>query len=181
MIGPDDQLDRTQDVKHLLGKQVVVEERIEHAGERGHAGGNDDRVHLVAERVDAGRAGGVLVLADRKPEIADPAAQQEMADDECQHGRGEQNVVEHRRPAAQQPQVVAGVLLDRQEKSGRAADPAEMVEADAGEFRKGDRQNGEIDARDPEAKRQEADDRADRPSRPARRSEIRARDRCRSG
>ena len=96
-------------------------------------------------------------------------------------GRGEKDVVEHRRRAAQQPQVVAGVLLDRQEESGRAADPTEMIEANAGEFGEGDRQDGKIDPRDPKAKRKKADRSHRRPWRPAKQPEIRARDRCRSG
>ncbi len=65
-----------RDVEDLLGKQVVVVEGEEHAGDRGHAGRDHDRDHLVAEHVDAERARRLLVLADREPEIADAAAQQ---------------------------------------------------------------------------------------------------------
>ena len=68
-----DDLDRARDVEHLLGEQVVVIERVEHAGEGRHAGRDHHRDHLVAEGVDAGRARGLLVLADRQPEIADAA------------------------------------------------------------------------------------------------------------
>ena len=39
----EDQLDRARDVKDLLRKQIVVVEREEHAGDRGHAGGDDHR------------------------------------------------------------------------------------------------------------------------------------------
>ncbi len=52
-----------------------------------------------------------------------------------------------------------GILRDRQEQAGRAADPAEMIEADAGEFGEGDGQDGEIDAGDAEAEREKADER----------------------
>src|SRR5437868_6673034 len=34
----EDQLDRSANVEHLGGKQVAVIERVEHAGDRGHAG-----------------------------------------------------------------------------------------------------------------------------------------------
>ena len=46
--------------------------------------------------------------------------QQRAAADEGEHGRGQQHVIEHHRTAAQRPQIVAGVLLDRQEQAGRA-------------------------------------------------------------
>ena len=55
------------------------------------------------------------------------------------------DVVEHQRPAAQQPEIIACVLRDRQEESAGAADPAEMTESDAREFGKGDGQDREID------------------------------------
>ena len=46
----DDDLDRARDVEDLLGKQVVVVEGVEDAGEGRHAGGNHHRQHLVAGR-----------------------------------------------------------------------------------------------------------------------------------
>ena len=70
----ENHLDRAADVEDLFGKQIVVEERIEHTGERGHRRRDHQGVHLIAERVDAGGARGLLVLADCEPEIADAAA-----------------------------------------------------------------------------------------------------------
>ena len=72
------------------------------------------------------------------------------------------DVVEHHRLAAQVPQIVLRVLRDRQEEAGRAADEAQVVEADAGELGERDGQDREIDAGDAEAERQESDDRAAR-------------------
>ena len=54
------------------------------------------------------------------------------------------------------------VLGDRQEEAGRAADPGEVIEPDAGEFGERDGEDGEIDAGDAEAEREEADHGADR-------------------
>ena len=75
-IGPRMMSDRAGNIEHLLGKQVVVIEREHHAGKRCHGGGDDHRDHFVVKRVDAGRARGLFILADRQPEIADPAFQQ---------------------------------------------------------------------------------------------------------
>ena len=176
MIGAEDELDRARDVEDLLGKQIVVVEGEEHAGDRGHAGGENDGDHLVAESVDAERAGGLLVLADGLPEIADAALEQEMAE----HQRGErerqQHVVEHDRPAAQIPKIVGGVVGDRQEEAGGTADPVEMIETDAGEFGEGDGEDREIDAGDAEAERQEPDEGADQRGDQRRRPASRARD-----
>ena len=115
-------------------------------------------IHLVAEGVDAERARGGLVLADRLPVEADAALEQDMAEHEGRDGERQHHVVEHGRVAAQVPKVVAGVVGDRQEEAARAADPPEMVEADARELGEGDGEDGEIDAGDAEAEGEEADD-----------------------
>ena len=158
---PQDQLDRAADVEDLLGKQVVVVEGEEDAGERGHGGGEDDRVHLVAEDVDAERPRGLLVLADRLPVVAGAAAQEQMADEERHHRQRQHHVVEHARAAAQGPQVVLRVVGDRHEQPGGAADPAPVIEADAGELGEGDGEDREVDAGHAEAEREKADDGAD--------------------
>ena len=71
---PEDDLDRAGDVEDLFGEEVVVVERVEHAGKRSHRRRDHQREHLVAERIDAGGARRLLVLADGEPEIADAAA-----------------------------------------------------------------------------------------------------------
>src|SRR5712691_106091 len=154
----EDQLDRTRDVKDLLGEQIVVIEGEEDARDRGHGGGYDDREHLVAERVDAERARRLLVLADREPAIADAAAQQNVAEQEGRHGQRQHHVIEHGRVAAQVPQVVAGVIRHREKEAGGTADPIEMIEADPGKFGERDGEDREIDAGDPEPERQEGDE-----------------------
>src|SRR5690606_34158995 len=87
-------LDRAADVEDLLGKQVVVVEGEEHAGQRGHARRDLHGVHLVAEDVDAGGARRLLVVADR-PEVEAQAPSQEPGrEQEGRHGEGERQVVE---------------------------------------------------------------------------------------
>ena len=80
------------------------------------------------------------------------------AEDEGQRRRRQDHVIEHRRIAAQPPQIVMRILRHRQEQAGRRVDDVEMVEADAREFGKGDGQDREIDAGDAEAKGEKADD-----------------------
>ena len=87
----------------------------------------------------------------------------------------EDDVVEHGRRAAQLPQIVVRVLLDRQEQAARGVDIAPIVEADAGEFGEGDGEDGEIDAGDAEAKGEKADDR------PARRGDGNGREQAEPG
>ena len=145
-------------LKTCSGKQVVVEECIEHPGERRHRSRHYHGKHLVAEGVDAGRPRRLLILTDRQPEIADAAAQENMAEHESEHGRDEDDVIKHGRRAAQLPQIVVRVLLDRQKQAARGVDIAPIVEADAGEFGKCDGQDREIDAGDAEAKGEKADD-----------------------
>ena len=105
-------------------------------------------------------ARGFLVLADGEPEIADAAANEEVAEHEDERSRSEDHIVEHRRRAAQQPQIVVRILLDRQEQAARRIDEAPIVEADAGELGEGDGQDGEINAGNAEAEGEIADDRA---------------------
>src|SRR5262249_12432959 len=109
-----DQLDRARNVKHLLREQIVVIEREEPAGDGSHAGRYDDRVHLVAKRVDAERARGNLILADRLPVIADATPEQNVAERECRDGQREHHIVEHRWIAAQVPKIVARIIGDGQ-------------------------------------------------------------------
>ena len=155
--GPKDDVDRAGNVEHLLGKQVVVIERVNDAGKRCHCGGDDHRNHLVMKRVDAGRARGFFILADRQPEISDAAFQQRATKNKGQHGRRQQHVIEHHRMAAQLPEIVMGVLRNRQKQAGRGIGPAEVIEPDPREFGKRDGENGEVDAGNPKAEGQEAD------------------------
>ena len=156
--GRQQNLDRTQDAEDLLGEQVVLIEREEHAAQRRHAGRHLDRIHLVAEGVDAGGARGFFVVANGAEIEAQPAAQQPSRQHEAEDGQCQRQVVEHQRRAAQVQQIGAIGLHHPQEETARAADPAEMIEADARELGERDRQQREVGARDAEAKRQPADD-----------------------
>src|SRR5262245_55868480 len=138
---------------------MFVKEREEHAADGSHAVRYDDRVHLVAKRVDAERARGNLILADRLPVIADATPEQNVAKPECRDGKREHHIVEHRRIAAQVPKIVAGIVGDRQEEAARPAHPSEVIEADARELGEGDGEDCEIDAAHAEAEGEEADDR----------------------
>src|SRR5215212_8554772 len=108
--GTQDDLDRAQDEERLLRKQIVVIERIKHAGWSRHARRDDDGDHLVAERVDAERARRLFVLADCLPVIADAAAQQRVAHHESRSRHYQDHVVEHHRLAAQMDDIVAAVV-----------------------------------------------------------------------
>ncbi len=121
-----------------------------------------------------------FVLADGEPEIADAAAQKKVAQREGGDRRGEDDVIEHGRRAAQPPQIVVGVLGDRQEQAARGVDEVEMIEADARKLGEGDGQDGEIDAGDAEAEGEIADHRAAGRARPGSRRESRATARRRS-
>src|SRR5215475_6128920 len=149
--GREDELDRARDVKHLLGKQVVVVKGDKDAGERRHASGDNGRIHLVAEGIDAERARGVFVLADRQPVIADAAVEQRATDEQRGGQHAEDHVIEHGGVAAQVPKIIARIIGDRQEQSARRSDPIEMIETDAGEFGARNGENGEIDPRHPKA------------------------------
>src|SRR5262249_1677186 len=159
---PEDDLDRTPDAEHLLGKQVVVVERKEYASRRRQPGRDQHREHLVAECCDADRARRLFVLANGAPEISKPAVQQSAAEQEGQHGHRQYQIIEHRRISAQLPDIVARVLGNRQEQSARRPNPAEVIKADARELREGDRQNRKISPGDAKLERQKPDQRAAR-------------------
>src|SRR5205807_9779821 len=78
--------------------------------------------------------------------------QSESAGGQRQHG-----VVIHQRRAAEVDEVPGVALRDPEEHASRAADPVEMIEADARELGEGDRQKREVDARDAEAEGEKAD------------------------
>src|SRR6202034_1020254 len=118
----EDHLDRAGNVEDILGKQVVVEKCVEHAGKGRDGGGDHHGVHFVAERIDAGGACRLLVFADGEQKVADAAAEQDAAENEDQHGRGENDVIEHRRIAAQPPQIVVRVLRNGQEQARGGVD-----------------------------------------------------------
>src|SRR5688572_11477158 len=168
----EDHLDRARDVEDLLRKEVVVVEREHHAGERSHRRGENHRHHLVAEEVHAERLRRLGTLADREPVVAHAAAQERMAGNEGADRQGKHQVVEHRRAAAQVPQVVLGVVRHRQEQAGGAAHPGKVVEADAREFREGDGEDGEVHAADAEAEGEEPDHRAGKRAQRDRRPEA---------
>src|SRR5262249_18206766 len=121
-------------------------------------GGEHDRVHLVPEGVDADRARGGFIFADRLPVVTDSTLEQSPAQHESRGGKHQHHVIEHCRVAAQGPNVVARVVGHGKEKTTGAAEPTEMIEADAGKFGKSDGEDGEIDARDAEAKREKSDE-----------------------
>src|SRR6185437_6875025 len=85
------------------------------------------------------------------------AAQQRPAQPERGEAEGKQQVIEHRRRAAQMQDVIVGDMGHRQEEPGRAAEPIEMVEENAGEFVEGDGDEREIDAGHAEAEGKHAD------------------------
>ena len=162
MTGPRIISIELRDVENLFGEQIIVEERVEHAGKRRHRGRNHQRKHLVAERIDAGGARRLLVLADGEPEIADTALEQSPRQQKRDRRRGQYHVIEHGRIAAQPPQIVVGVLRDRQKQARRRMDEIKMIEADAGKLGERNSQDGEIDAGDAEAESEKADDRRTR-------------------
>ena len=106
-------------------------------------------------------ARGFLVLADGEPEIADAAAEEEVAEHEDQRRQREDHIVEHRRRAAQHAtgRCAYSCLTGRNRPLERI-DQAPIVEADAGELGEGDGQDGEINAGNAEAEGEIADDRA---------------------
>ncbi len=83
--------------------------------------------------------------------------QKEAAQNERCDRHTENEIEKHHRPAAQGPEIALRIIRDGQKKSARAADPFEMIEADARELRERNGENGEIDAADTEAEGQEAD------------------------
>src|SRR5262249_47487198 len=113
---------------------------------------------LVTKRVDAERARGNLVLADRLPVIADATPEQNVAKPECCDGKREHHIVEHRRIAAQVPEIVASIVGDREKEAARPADPSEVIKADARDLGKGDGEDREKAPAPAEAKGEEADD-----------------------
>src|SRR6185503_11497805 len=154
---PEDDLDRAADVEDLLGEEVVVVEREEHPRHRGHRRAQRDRVHLPAEGVDAQGLRRLLVFADRLPVVPGLGFQQEMAEDEGERDKGEDHVVVHERRPAEIGDVPGVALRHAQEHAARAADPVEMVEADARELGEGDGEEREIHPRDAEAEGEKAD------------------------
>src|SRR5262245_65464580 len=107
--------------------------------------------------VDARRARSFFILADRQPEVSDAAFQQRAAKNKGQNGGRQQHVIEHHRMAAELPEIVTGVLRDRQKQAGRGIGPSEMIESDPREFSERNGENGEVDAGNLETEGQEAD------------------------
>src|ERR1044071_5769908 len=159
---PEDDLDRAADVEDLLGEEIVVIEREEPPRDRGHRRAERDRVHLPAEGVDSQRLGRFLVLADRLPVIPRPRFQQEIAEEEGDRGEREDHVVVHERRPAEVGDIPGVALRYAQEQAARAADPVEMVEADARELGEGDGEEREVHPGDAEAEGEKADHYAER-------------------
>src|SRR5262249_24354766 len=134
--GPEYQFDGAEDVENLLGKKIVIIEGKEHAGDGGHPRRELNGDHFVAERINAEGPRGALVLADRLPIIAEPAAQQKPAKRKGDERQREHNIIEHSGAAAQVPKVVARIVGNGEKETAGAADPAEMIKADAGKFGK---------------------------------------------
>src|SRR5262245_4369574 len=107
--------------------------------------------------VDARRARSFFILADRQPEVSDAAFQQRAAKNKGQNGGRQQHVIEHHRVAAELPEIVTGVLRDREKQAGRRIGPSEMIEPDPCEFSERDGENGEVDAGNLKTEGQEAD------------------------
>src|SRR5690606_24693186 len=99
----EDHLDGPADMEDLLGKEIVVVEGEEHACQRGHAGRDLHREHLVPEHIDTGRARRFLVVADR-PEIeAEASAQQPRRQQEAPRRQAQRQAIKHDQMAAQDP------------------------------------------------------------------------------
>ena len=160
MIGAEDELDRARDVEDLLGKQIVVIEGEEHAGERRSCRPRSPPRSSCSgtcrcrARAPPPRPRGSPARNSRCGCCSSAWQSTKASDRQREH-----DVVEHHRAGrAGCHRSLLRVLRDRQEQAGRAADPAEMIEADARELGEGDGQDGEIDAGDAEAEREEADD-----------------------
>ena len=76
---PHQRLDRDPGAEADRGVDEQEILRIERAGERGEGGGNDDRLQLDRERIDAERLRGGLVLAHRDQIGAEAAALEDRA------------------------------------------------------------------------------------------------------
>ena len=149
-------------MEDLLGEQVVVIERVEHAGHRCHGRADGDSQHFPAEGVDAQCLRRFFIFPNRLPVITGAALEQPGAERERAGCQRKNRVVVHRRRAAKIGDVDGVALRDFEEQATGATEPLQVVKADAGELAKRNRQQREVHARDAEAEREKTNDAAKR-------------------
>ena len=149
-----ERLDRKDEREHVDIDEAKLQ-RHQRAGDADEERRDHERHQLVAHKVDAHDARGDVVVADRHPGAADPAALQ-VQRDEHRRQRDRQRQIVERRALLHVVAGDAGAL--NEDAVGAVRDRLRVQDHMRDDERKGERGDGEIDALQPQ--RRHADDEA---------------------